>query len=514
MSLPSSFNVMTFGATGNGVALDTVAINAALRAAHQAGGGVVTFPRGSYLSFSIQLRDNVTLHLADGATIVAATPSASVGAYDHPSFNRWGDELQYQDFGHSHWRNSLIWGENLTNIAITGPGRIDGQGLDSHLNYGPDDDEIGPNGTTLAQSPREAESLIPRHLLGRGNKVIALRECHHVTLRDFSIFRGGHFALLATGVNHLTIDRLLIDTNRDGLDLDGCQHVKITNCTVNSPADDAIVLKSSYALGKLQPCEDIAIRHCKVSGFDVGTVLDGSRGRATTHAPDRDGPTGRIKIGTESNGDFRRITIADCTFERSRGLALETVDGATIEDIEISRIKMKEVTNSPLFLRLGNRGRGPTNLPVGRLRRVRVSEVEATGVDGRFPIIIAGIPDHLIEDITLEDFRIFTAGGILTSDVEAQSDRHVNAFFLGGEKTGVTGPRSATPAAVPLRTAAYPEPSMFGLLPASALYLRYIRGLNLVNVHITFESPDQRPPVIQDHVSGLHLDSSNLYLTS
>src|SRR5262244_942910 len=123
------YDVRTFGAKGDGKTVDTAAINKAIDAAAAAGGGTVRFPAGTYLSFSIHLKSNLTLQLDQGATILAATAAAGFGSYDPYEPNEWGDRLQYQDFGHSHWHNSLIWGENLENITITGAGRIWGRGL-------------------------------------------------------------------------------------------------------------------------------------------------------------------------------------------------------------------------------------------------------------------------------------------------------------------------------------------------------------------------------------------------
>ena len=120
-----AFDVRKYGAKGDGKALDSPAINKAIDAAAAAGGGTVLFPAGTYRSFSIRLKSNVALYLDQGATILAADPRDGDGKYDLPEPNQWD---QYQDFGHSHWRNSLIWGENLENISILGPGRIWGKG--------------------------------------------------------------------------------------------------------------------------------------------------------------------------------------------------------------------------------------------------------------------------------------------------------------------------------------------------------------------------------------------------
>ena len=518
-ALAADFDVRAHGATGDGQTLDTAAINRAIDAASAAGGGTVRFPAGTYLSFSIRLKSNLTLHLDAGATLLAATPSAELGGYDSPEPNEWGDRLQYQDFGHSHWHNSLIWGENLENVSITGPGRIDGtKGLVRNAGFGGGGGRGGrggpgggPNGTlppgsapaTPPTSP-PSDPAPPARPSGPtvGNKAIALKNFRNVTLRDFSILLGGHFALLATGVDQLTLDNLKVDTNRDGFDIDACRHVRISNCSVNAPHDDAIVLKSSYALGEARPCEDVTITNCSVTGFDAGSFLDGTYRRTMERAPDRDGPTGRIKFGTESNGGFKNITISNCTFERSRGLALETVDGGVIEDIAITNLTMRDIVNAPIFLRIGNRARGPEGTPVGAIRRVTISHIVVSNADPRYPSLIAGLPGHPIEDITLSDISITHRGGMTLEQVAQQPAELVNSFFLRGP--GLTGPRDAF--APPENEKGYPEPSMFGLLPAHGLYVRHAKNLRVRDFTVTFAAPDTRPAVVLDDVAGATFD--------
>ena len=499
----STVNVRDHGAKGDGVTLDSPAINAAIEAVAKSGGGTVVLPAGRYLSFSLRLVSNLTLQFEAGAVLLAAEPSAALGHYDEAEPSEF---TAYQDFGHSHWHNSLIWGENLENVSIVGPGRIDGStGLTRHGPAARRDLGSLSNPPATPAPARPTGGSFSQNMDGLGNKAIALKNCRNVTLRDFSVLNGGHFALLATGVDHLTLDNLKVDTNRDGFDIDGCRHVRITQCTVNSPNDDAIVLKSSFALGTDRATENVTISDCTVSGFDAGSVLAGTFLRTMAHAPDRDGPTGRIKFGTESNGGFRNIIIANCTFERSRGLALETVDGGTIEDVIVTGLTMREVTNSPIFIRLGNRARGPAGTPIGAIRRVHISHITASDVDGRFPVIIAGLPDHPVEDVTLNDIQIVSRGGITLDQVAQQSPDLVNAFFLRGQETGVTGPRA--PMAVPERADAYPEPSMFGLLPAAALYARHVSNLSMRDVTHTFIQPDSRPLLVLDDVSGVTLEN-------
>ena len=201
----SIHNVKDYGARADGVTIDSPAINRAISAATGEGGGTVYIPAGEYACYSIRLASHVHLYLEQGARIIAASPTPE-GGYDEAEPN---EHNRYQDFGHSHWKNSLIWGIGIEDVTISGPGLIYGRGL-----------------------TRE-ESRLP----GVGNKAISLKLCKNITLKDFSMLRCGHFALLATGVDNLSIINLKVDTNRDGFDIDCCKNVRIMGCSVNSPWD-------------------------------------------------------------------------------------------------------------------------------------------------------------------------------------------------------------------------------------------------------------------------------------
>jgi polygalacturonase len=433
--LSNVFDVRSFGARGDGVTIDSDAINSAIAAAAP-NGGTVYFPAGTYASYSIRLRSNIALYLAEGATILAATPTATQG-YD-PAEPGAGNP--YQDFGHSHWHNSLIWGEDLENIAVYGPGTIDGKGLTSG---------------SLESAPLQ------------GDKQIALKLCRNVLIQGITMVNGGHFCILPTGVDNFRIDGLVIDTNRDGINIDCCANVRISNTTINSPNDDGIVLKSSYALNELRATQNVTIDNCRVSGYALGALVNG------TFTADPDERTGRIKIGTESNGGFKNIVISNIVFEHCRGLALETVDGAELEDVTISDITMRDV-QTPIFLRLGARMRGPAGLPIGTLRRVSISDVTIHDADPRYPSTIVGIPGHKIEDVRISNVRHHLAGGL--------------------------GPADAVQNPAELADA-YPEHAMFGTLPAFGFYIRHATGIVLDDVAVRFEEKDTRPAFVLDDVS-------------
>jgi polygalacturonase len=290
------------------------------------------------------------------------------------------------------------------------------------------------------------------------------------------MYRCGHFCVLATGVDNMTIDNVRFDTNRDALDIDGCRNMRISNCSVNAPNDDGIVLKSSYALGEMRPCENITITNSLVCGFEIGSLLDATYQPLNRRVPDGMGPTGRIKFGTESNGGFKNITISNIVFDNSRGLALETVDGAILEDITITNITMRDTSNSPIFLRLGERMRAPEGTPVGVLRRINISNIVVSNADPRFACIIAGNPEHYIEDVKLSNIHIEYKGG---------------------------GTKEHAAIVPPINEGQnYPEPQRMGIMPAYGFYIRHVKGIEMTNIDISYIEEDQRPPFVLDNVIG------------
>ena len=472
------FNVRDYGAAADGITLDHHAFNKAIEAATAAGGGMVRVPAGNYLCGSIRLKSRINLHLDPGAVITAA-PNR-MNAYDETE-----DFIPpaYQDGGHTYFRNSLIWGENLDHVSITGTGMIDGRGSwneeEGLIAWNPVLDrmggcasegetpppKLGPDGKPLPNS-----GLPP---VRRGNKALALKLCKNILIRDVTIFRAGHFAILATGCDNMTIDNVSIDTNRDGINIDCCRNVTVSNCRINSPYDDAITPKSSYALGELRLTENLMIVNCMVSGFEVGTLLDG------TMVPGKKNQVGRIKFGTESSGGFRNVTISNCTFRCSMGLALQSVDGGIMENVTISNIVMTDVRDYGIHITTGNRNRTPGVTTPSRMRNVRISNVVMDGVNKVAGIIITGLPEQSLENIRLENIRMTTLGRGTLKDAQK---------------------------IIP-EAGAYPRANWAGDLSAYGIFARHVKGLELSDIHIDFKKPEMRPAARFENIDGLVIDN-------
>ncbi len=458
------FNVHDYGATGDGTTLDSPAINKAIVACGAGGGGTVLVPAGTYLSGSIHLMSNIHLLIDAGATILGAPQS--LDAYDETEPYALGG---YQDGGHCYFHNSLIWGEDLTNVFITGHGMINGGGLvrsDGILDRMVGFNKFDPPVTNPAPPVR------------LGNKAVALKLCRNVLIRDITIFHGGHFAILVTGCYNLTVDNVTLDTDRDGIDIDCCRNTMVSNCRINSPNDDGLCPKSTHALGELRPTENLTIVNCQVSGFEEGTLLDGTMKPSKNH-------NGRIKFGTESSGGFRNCTVANCTFRSCRGLALEEVDGGLMENITINNLTMMDVPDYAIYITTGKRNRTPNLTTTSRAKNILISNVIADGVGKMSGIQIMGLPGLPVEGVRLENIRLTSNGG------GTKEEAAVTPKELGS---------------------GYPEPRRLGALPAYGFYARHVSDLEVANVRMNFAQEDFRPAMACVDVDGLDIDNVNAQL--
>jgi len=432
-STPAEYNVQDFGAKGDGKAIDSPAINKAIQKAASNGGGRVVVPAGKYMCYSIRLESDIELHLVQGAVIISARPTENEG-YDAPEEQPF---TQYQAFGHNHVRNSLIWGHDINNVSITGRGMINGCNLTS-WNEG-----------------RRYE----------GNKAIAFRGCRNVTLNGITIYKGGHFAVHSTDCDNLHISDLRVDTDRDGINIICCKNVSVSNCLINGPQDDCIVLKSNYSLGRFKDVENVSITGCVITGYQCGSMLDGTYRR---FSPEKDvfRSGGRIKLGTESSGGYKNIAVSNIVFDYCGGLMLQSMDGGHLEDVTFSNITFRDCLYAPIFLRIGERMRSPEGTPVGHIKRVNFSNITAYNVDSWNGCVISGTPGHYIEDVTFSNIHLYFKGGYSKEDAKiVPPEFEIN----------------------------YPEPWMFGTSPSRAFFIRHAKNIHFDNIYLDYEYEDGRP---------------------
>ena len=351
-------NVRDHGATGNGSTNDSGAINAAITACNSAGGGTVLFPSGTYMAAGIRLKSRIRLKIESGATIRART-----SGYDAPEPNSFDE---YQDFGHSHFRNALMWGENITDFAIEGPGRIDGAGLS--------------DGDPPA---------------GEGDKTVAIKVGTRLSFTNLSQTNGGHFYYLLSDCRHITVRNVTLTGGRDGFDFMGCKNVEVDRLVVRDVGDDACALKNDYALGRRLLTQDIYIHDS----------IFHTRCNA-------------IQVGSETAGDFRNCHWRNITIEQAgkAGIGLQTNDGGILDGFYIDNVTMTRAAN-PIFISSSGRLRTPEDVTIGRVRNVYISNVTSTGSaqsNGNEPTntsTISGRPGILHENIYLTNVRITGPGG-------------------------------------------------------------------------------------------------------
>ena len=350
-NVTGTLNVRDFGAAGDGVAMDTAAVQHAINACSERGGGTVYLPAGAYLCGSLHLKSQVTLWLDNGATILGSPDDDDYDPYETLGFENDSDRET------SYFHHALIWGEEVEHIAIVGQGTIDGN----------------------------------RRKRG-GPKPIALKRCQFVEIRGIHIVNAPNYCISMLGTDYVNIDGVTIrDAHCDGIDPDSCKNVRIANCHIES-WDDAIVPKASFTLGERRATENITVTNCYLS-----TACNA------------------FKLGTESGGDFKRIAVSNCVMTGLKGkrpaisgVSLESVDGSNIDGVAVSNLTMIDC-RAPIFLRLGNRGRDMETPTPGSLKNVTIDNVVAT--NATLQCSIAGIPEHDVENVSLSNIQITFSGG-------------------------------------------------------------------------------------------------------
>jgi len=436
----STFNVRHYGASGDGTNMDTAALQQAIDAAADAGGGTVILPPGRYLSGSLGLKSHVTLQLDKGATLLGSP-----------------HRLEY----HKVNFHGLLLADRQQDIAICGKGVIDGQG------------------TLLAADTERLwkEGKLPDAKEGQRPVLINFRNCKNVTVRDITLKDSACWVEEYRDCEHLTIDNITVRSiaamNNDGIDIDGCAHVAVRGCDINSE-DDGICLKSVD-----KACDDVLVENCRV--------------RSSCNA---------LKFGTGSSVGFKNVICRNLEIYDTyiSGIALEIVDGGEMENVRISHIKITDSHNA-IFVRLGHRN---VNGAVGSLHGVSLSDITAEIPNlppdqmNKFPgpnpyhnptlitASITGLPGHPVQDVTLKNITI-VYGGIGS----APQPKHLRLDSL---------------AKVPECANNYPESRMFGTLPAWGFYCRHAKGIKFDNVTLRVQGEDYRPSLLCDDVRDIELN--------
>jgi polygalacturonase len=337
------------------------------------------------------------------------------------------DNLGYDphaDRSTANFRSALLSGDSVENVAIWGEGQIDCERMKSG-----------------------------------GPKPIALRQVKHVDIRGITIRRAPNYNISLLGCEYVRIDGVTIENGfSDGIDPDCSRFVSIANCFVES-VDDAICLKTSGALGERRTTENVTVTNCVLRTASI-----------------------HFKCGTESCGDFRNITVANCAFQGGMGkrhgnpgIALYTTDEGALEGVTIDNITMADV-GLPIAVVRGDRDRCRYGGKAGLLSSIRISNVVAR--NAKLASVIAGIPNAPVQQIHF---------------------RSISVDVVPGE----SGPTDL--GLIPEKPTQYPDPTMFGPLPAYGFFLRHVDGVSLTDIRLTAGAGEQRGGVAADDVANLRI---------
>ncbi|MEP0366988.1 MAG: glycosyl hydrolase family 28 protein [Cyclobacteriaceae bacterium] len=427
MSLAQSvfYNVRDYGAIGSGENLESEFIQKAVDAAHGNGGGTVYVPAGTYLSGTIILKSNVRLYVENGARILGSTDRNDYLTIT-PDFPSRTNDL--------YVNRSIIYAEDESNVSIEGKGIIDGNGLDPIFDI---------------KRPQINRPYLVRFV-----------NCENLTIRDINLVESANWTLHLLGCRQVVVDGIKINAshreNRDGIDVDGCQDVAISNCNIVS-GDDAIVLKSTGP----SICKNVTVTNCKLTS-----------------------QASAFKMGTESTGGFENITFSNSIITNvigHTGIAMMMVDGGTLKNVTINNIIMDSV-NVPFFIRLGDRARPYKNglpaPPTGVVENINISNVTVT--NSGLSSHITGLHKKKIKNISFSNITII------------DNQAYEGAPLAYNE--------------VPFKETNYPMGKLYGPdLPSSTFYFRNVEGLKLDNMNIVHNAKDARPTFVFDRISDLRM---------
>jgi hypothetical protein len=444
----NEISVRDYGAAGDGEKLDTGAIQAAIDACTSKGGGVVFLPPGDYLTGTITLKDNVTLHVGPSARLLGSTSLA-----DYPNLGR-NAKLGYPE----HLDYCLINAYRAHHVALTGEGCVDGQGAAFPR---------GMEGFNL-----ESEAAAPSSQTFTRPTLLHFTDCEDVTISNLTLQHAPAWCCQLETCKRMWIRGVRLfnraNQNNDGFDLTACEDVMISDCHIDC-GDDAIALKE----GGFR----IVVTNCLIS----------TRWSA-------------VRIGPESLGTFRDIAVSNCVIYDTYGAAIkiQEVEGGVMENISFDNLVMDHVTG-PISIRLGGylgwRQERKESLPIGVLRNISFSNIRAVMADDAYPlphevpafpgeklscVSIVGVPGYFAENIAFSGIHFTFPGGGTLEDAQRS---------------------------IPELRDHYPDYHVFGTLPAYGVYLRHVKGLTIEDVTLDVAAADLRPALVGEDVEDLELSS-------
>ncbi|MBR0189774.1 MAG: right-handed parallel beta-helix repeat-containing protein [Clostridia bacterium] len=438
----SDYNITDFGAIADGKTLNTSAVQAAIDKCHFSGGGTVVFPDGVFVLSTVFLKSNVHIGLSENTLILG-----SLNFYDYCPDEKVNYPL-YQDASHSFFHCSMFVGIDCENISVRGKGKIDMRSVWDEQNV--------------------------RDMVHRGAKCIALKECKNVEISGITVNNCTDLAIYFAGCENVEVSHINMRTYIDGISPDNSKNVIIRDCDIET-GDDGIVFKSSYTLNRLDYCKNIAVNNCKIK----------SRCNA-------------IKFGTETNGGFYDVSIENCHIYETRitGIAIESVDGAIIDNITVKNIEMVNV-NAPIFIHIGKRMRGPKGREIGRISNITLENVTATGKYKPYKIIPWNYNSFKASDNLQNphryDGKTYYKEWQMTSNICGLKERPLENIRLKNVYLKLDGGVKEYSKNVPEEAQEYPEVYVYGrILPAKGIYFRHIRELTLDNVKVETYRSDAR----------------------
>lgn len=442
-----NYNITAYGA-GISSLNNAASIQKAIDAAAANGGGRVVIPEGNFVTGPVVLKSNVELYLSADAFLLG-TPRRA----DFPENNL-----------------AIVSAQGQQNIAVTGKGTINGQ---AHL-------LMADVFRLLREGKIQDDQWLQKRPTEKNRpNLIYFKNCKKVKVTGITLRDAANWVQNYKECEDLLIDSMTVNStaywNNDGIDIVDSKNVRITNSYFNA-SDDAICLKSEITNGY---CENVYVENCTLRSSASG-----------------------FKLGTGSVGGFKNITVKNLTvYDTYRSaIALETVDGGFMQDVNISNVKAKNTGNA-IFIRLGHRN---TDARYSSIKNVLIdnviAEIPAGKPDIGYPIegpapkvaphnlvpaSITGLPGHLVQNVTLQNIEISYGGGA------SKQKAYVSLDSL---------------ASVTENTAGYPEFTMFAELPSWGLYVRHAEGIKLSNVKVNVKEADFRPALVFDDVTGLKLD--------